>query len=100
MWVQLQALAPSVQYRDHPQFCAQLFRVVPKGTQRFPNGVEQDLIERSGMSKRHGVQRIGQCEDHMKIGHGKQFGRSCRYPPVPFMSLTGRTVPVATGIEL
>ena len=36
----------------------------------------------------------------MEIGHGKEFPCSGRYPLVPFVALAGRTVPVATGIEL
>ena len=66
--------------------------------ERVGAGAKQQLVDQRGVATAQDVERMGQGEDHVDVGHGEQLALPRGEPPLPRVCLALRTVPVATRV--
>ena len=91
-------LAPGVKHQRGGELAAEPAGVVPELDERLGGRGKEHGVERARVALCERVQFVRQREDQVVVGHGQQFGASCREPALLGAGLALRAVPVAAGV--
>lgn len=96
--VERQHLSPGVKYAQAPWL--DLKAAVGHVDERSASGAEQQVIENAWCMQGEDVERLGDGEDHVEIGHGKKLGPTGLEPSRASRSAAAGTGAVAAGMPL
>jgi len=95
--VQIELLAPTMQYTEETNFRTQTSGVASDFEKGFGAGTKQDVVDGLLVLQHQRSQATRQGEDHMEIARGEQFSLTRSDPAFPCGRLTLRAVPISAA---
>ena len=96
--VELEALAPAVEYGAEAELGAEMPGVGGEGLEALGGSGEEEIEDESFVAQRDGIERLGEREDDMEVGDGEE-ALAPLVEPLGFLeALAFGTVAVPAGI--
>ena len=93
-----EVLAPGVEHHRDPDLAPEPLGISTEGLQGVRGRLKQEVVDHLRISLGERVDRMGQGEDQMEIGHRQELGRACLDPALLGQRLAFRAVAVAAGV--
>ena len=90
-----QLLTPGVQHHQHPDPRSQMFGIGGHLQKRLLGAGEEQPIHQLSVAQDQRAEFVGQGEDHVEVGHGKEVGLTFGQPGRPLGATTLRTASIA-----
>jgi hypothetical protein len=93
-----EGLAPGVEDGGDADLAAQVLRIAAEGLERLARRGEQETVDDPGLCQGQVPELLGQREDDVEVGDGKQVGATCLEPVLLGKPLALGAVAVAAGV--